>query len=68
MHFVEGVFDGVEADAFGDEFVEGESALEVEVDEGGEVAFGRQSPYQEDLRAPPREKKSTSGISRVMSG
>src|SRR4051794_6893342 len=34
----------------------------------GKSRSGRQSPYQEDFSAPPREKKSISGISSVMSG
>jgi hypothetical protein len=29
---------------------------------------GRQSPYQDDFSDPPRQKKSTSGISRIVSG
>ncbi len=34
----------------------------------GKSRSGRQSPYQEDFNDPPREKKSTNGISSVMSG
>src|SRR6185312_1740723 len=34
----------------------------------GKSRSGRQSPYQDDFNAPPREKKSISGISSVMSG
>src|SRR6478735_197127 len=34
----------------------------------GKSRSGRQSPYHDDFSAPPREKKSTSGISSFMSG
>ena len=34
----------------------------------GKSRSGRQSPYQDDFNEPPREKKSTSGMSRRMSG
>ena len=34
----------------------------------GKSRSGRQSPYQDDFNAPPWEKKSTSGMSRRMSG
>ena len=34
----------------------------------GKSRLGRQSPYQEDLSAPPRPKTSISGSSIVMSG
>src|SRR5512140_1898772 len=34
----------------------------------GKSRSGRQSPYQEDLSAPPRPKKSSSGASSRMSG
>src|SRR6478735_8655153 len=34
----------------------------------GKSRSGRQSPYQDDFNDPPREKKSISGISSVMSG
>src|SRR4051812_18862802 len=34
----------------------------------GKSRSGRQSPYHDDFKEPPREKKSMSGISSVMSG
>src|SRR3954468_20120507 len=34
----------------------------------GKSRSGRQSPYHDDFNEPPREKKSISGISNVMSG
>ena len=34
----------------------------------GKSRLGRQSPYQDDLVAPPRPKTSISGRSMVMSG
>ena len=34
----------------------------------GKSREGRQSPYQDDLRAPPRPNTSISGSSSVMSG
>jgi len=41
VHLVEGVLDLVEPDAFGDELLQREPALQVQADEGGEVAFGQ---------------------------
>jgi len=40
LHFVEGLFDVVEADGFGHESVEVETTLEIEVDQHREVARG----------------------------
>ena len=41
VHFVERLLDVAEADAFGDELLQRQPALQVEVDQGGEVAFGQ---------------------------
>ena len=63
LHAMERRLDVVEADRLGDEAVEVEAALQVEVDEQREVAAGRQSPYQDGFSAPPRPKKSIIGMS-----
>ena len=56
-------------DALGDELLQRQPALQVEADQRGKSRSGRQSPYHDDFSAPPREKKSISGISeRRMSG
>ena len=41
VHLVERLLDLVEPDAFGDELVQRQPALQVEVDQGGEVALGQ---------------------------
>lgn len=68
MHRLEGLLDLVELDALADELLERQTPLLVQVDQNGKSRSGRQSPYHDDLRAPPREKKSTRGISSFMSG
>ena len=63
MHLVESFFDVVEADALGDELLERQAPLQVNADQGGEVTLGQAVAVPGlDLREPPREKKSTSGI------
>ena len=68
LHAGEGLLDLVDADRLADEAVEVEPPVEVEVDQHGEVARGRQSPYQLGLSAPPRPKNSIIGRSMRMSG
>ena len=68
MHGVEGVFHVVDSDPLGDELLQRQPALLIEVDQRGKVRSGRQSPYHEDFNDPPREKMSIKGISTVMSG
>jgi hypothetical protein len=40
VHLVEGLLDAVQSDALGDELLQGQPALQVEADQGGEVALG----------------------------
>ena len=63
VHSLEGGLRLVQLDLLGDERVEVEPALPVEVDRIGKSLEGRQSPYQDDFSAPPRLKTSTSGRS-----
>ena len=65
--FVERRLDVVEADRLGDELVQRQPALQVAGrPASGSPASGRQSPYHDDLSAPPRPKNSISGISSTI--
>ena len=68
MHGRERLLDLVQLDALADELLQRQATLLVQVDERRKSRSGRQSPYHDDFSAPPREKKSISGISNVMSG
>lgn len=68
MHRLECLLDLVELDALADELLERQTPLLVQVDQNGEVTLGQAVAVPRRLQAPPREKKSTSGISSFMSG
>ena len=55
VHLVEGVLDAVEADAFGDELLQRQPALQIEADQSGEVALGQA------VAVPGRLQRSASG-------
>jgi hypothetical protein len=67
-HLVERFLDTVETDAFGGEALQRKSALTVQADQRREVTLGQAVAVPRRLQYPPREKKSTSGISAFMSG
>ncbi len=70
VHLLERRLHVAEPDLLGDERVEVEPSLLVEVETSiGKSREGRQSPYQLDFSAPPRPKTSISGMSgTLMSG
>lgn len=53
MHLVERLLDVFEPDAFGNEPLQRQPALQVKVDQRGKSLSGRQSPYHDDFSAPP---------------
>ena len=68
VHLGERLFDVVEADRLGDERVEVEAPLAVEVDEHREVPRGKAVAVPADFNAPPRPKTSINGSLMRMSG
>ena len=55
MHLVEGVLNAIQSDALGHEFLQRQSALAVESDQGGEVALGQA------VAVPGRLQRSAAG-------